>query len=177
MEELSISIELKRYKTSTISSANLNKLSISYDELFDDFGGCEGKFLIYFQHSLSNVIEDEIPALVKNICFDSIETLIQGKSYVYRYFSQYGYVRLDPEGSKILISGDGLNTTRYPLMLFIEGLFKNGLMFLKVLEKIRENNSVNKENNEVTTNDQNISSLYSLLIESKNKAEKLLTDL
>jgi hypothetical protein len=177
MEELRIEIELKRYKVSAISNTNLNELSVSYDELFDDYGGCEGKFLIYFQRNLSNEIEDEIPALVKNICFDSIETLIQGKSYVYRYFSQYGYVRLDPEGSKILISGDGLNTIRYPLEDFIKELFNCGLMFLKVLETLAEVSTNNKDKNENTINQQNLSSLIALLTESKNKAEIFMTKL
>jgi hypothetical protein len=103
--------------------------------------------------------------------------LIQGKSYVYRYFSQYGYVRLDPEGSKILISGDGLNTIRYPLEDFIKELFNCGLMFLKVLETLAEVSTNNKDKNENTINQQNLSSLIALLTESKNKAEIFMTKL
>lgn len=174
MKDLKMYIEIKRYADGTISESNFNSKYLSYDELFDEFHSCEGKILIYFLNEFSNILEDEIPHLIKNLCFESLEKILEGHSYVYNYFSQYGYVRLDPEGTNILVSGDDITTVRYPLRLFAEELFRCGEMFLKVLEGVSISNDVEPKMQKLDINAENLNSLRQLLDESKNRAANAL---
>lgn len=174
MENLKMELKFKGLQKETLTHSNIDNLNITYANLFDDFGGCEGQIIIFYQGNLSNSVEDEMPSLIKSLCFDSIESLLNDKNYVYTYFGQYGYLRLDPEGSQILVSGDDIEKTRYPLKLFVNELFRCGELFLQLLEKIYQNTEIKRKVNEVNPQSQNAASLSVLLKEARDKAFKLL---
>jgi hypothetical protein len=82
-------------------------------------------------------IEDELPALVKNFCFSAIPDLLAEKNVVIRYHSYYGYLRLDPEGWRILVSGDGLPTVRIPRNKLLPAIYDCGQRFIRFLELLK----------------------------------------
>ena len=84
-------------------------------------------------------IQDELWAITQNLCFIAIPDLITHKSVVIRIYSNYGYVRLDPEGDLVRISGDSLPDVRVKRVELITSLYSCGQRFIKFLRKLREN--------------------------------------
>ncbi|MBX2845477.1 MAG: hypothetical protein KTR13_04610, partial [Saprospiraceae bacterium] len=97
MDELNIQLRLGSFTIDKDWQMAIDKPK-KYSDVFDEYGNCEAFIRISSKDLEVNVFEDEIIPLVKHICFGSIPTLIEGKSFVYRIFSFYGYIRLDPEG-------------------------------------------------------------------------------
>jgi hypothetical protein len=58
------------------------------------------------------VIEDALFPLALNLCFGALPELVEERSATVSLYASYGYVRLDPEGWWLRISGDGLPTVR-----------------------------------------------------------------
>lgn len=87
--------------------------------------------------NLPIIVEDSLPALVKNLCFEAMPDLVANKSVVYRYFSYHGYLRLDPEGSLILLSGDGNPTIRVDRSSFLRAFYACGLRFMQLLRQVQ----------------------------------------
>lgn len=136
MKEINIELKLKNLLKEGLQDQALSGSPMLYSKVFDEYGSCEGDLIIYFNGKPSNTLDDEMPALVKNICYGAIPDLLQGKNVVYSYFNQYGYLRMDPEGNKLLVSGDGLNQVRYPLKAFVDEMFAQGEQFLEILQNL-----------------------------------------
>lgn len=81
--------------------------------------------------------EDELPAIVQNFCFGAIPKLIAGENVVISYYDHYGYLRLDPEASYILISGDDIPTIRVSCSKLLPVLYQCGKRFIDFLIKLK----------------------------------------
>lgn len=94
-------------------------------------------FIIISSPSQPDVrIQDELWAIVQNLCFQAIPDLIANKSVVIRIYSNYGYVRLDPEASLVRISGDNLPDIRVEKAGLITSLCDCGERFLAFVRKL-----------------------------------------
>ncbi len=85
-------------------------------------------------------IQDELWAITQNLCFIAIPDLITHKSVVIRIYSNYGYVRLDPEGDLVRISGDCLPDVRVNRVELITSLYDCGQRFIQFLGKLQGGN-------------------------------------
>jgi hypothetical protein len=81
-------------------------------------------------------VEDELRAVVQNICFRAVVELLAGRNFVYRYMGYYGYFRMDPEGREVVLSGDFVKTARLPLGATVRALYECGERFLEALREV-----------------------------------------
>jgi len=137
-----------------------------YEKLFSEFGSCYGGIEIIADGGPSLLIEDEVPAIVKNICFGAIPSLVGRKNFVYNYFSYYGYVRIDPEGDNFLVSGDGIPSIRYPDKKLISTLYDCGVRFISLLMNLSTNTDSDESRKQ---------NLIELLEEARDGAKRLMT--
>jgi len=86
-------------------------------------------------------IEDSLDATVANFCLGAIPDLVGRKHVVVRHFLSYGYLRLDPEASEMLISGDFVPKVRLPRAELIPALFGVGDRYVRFLERVRGNDA------------------------------------
>jgi hypothetical protein len=73
--------------------------------------------------------EDELVPLVTNLCFRAIPIVLSARHAVVALTDTYGYVRLDLEGDRIRLSGDGLPDTRVSAAGLLHGLIDCGARF------------------------------------------------
>jgi hypothetical protein len=73
--------------------------------------------------------EDELVPLVLKLCFGAVADLTRGDHAAFAYDNDYGYVRLDREGSRIRVSGDGLPVARFSEEELLPGLLDCGARF------------------------------------------------
>ncbi|MCF2150973.1 hypothetical protein IQ276_032020 [Desmonostoc muscorum LEGE 12446] len=84
-------------------------------------------------------IQDELWAIVQNLCFIAILDLVAQKSAVVRIYNNYGYVRLDPEANQVRISGDGIPDVRIDRSDLIIALYDCGKRFIEFFRMLRGN--------------------------------------
>lgn len=82
-------------------------------------------------------IRDSLDAMVSLFCLGAIADLVDRKHIVIRYFESYGYLRLDPEASDQLISGDFVPTVRLPRAELIPALAAAGERYVRFFEYLR----------------------------------------
>jgi hypothetical protein len=51
-------------------------------------------------------VEDELEATFQNLCFRAVADLKAGKNRIINYLGYYGELRLNHEGTMVIISGD-----------------------------------------------------------------------
>ncbi|MFP5272945.1 hypothetical protein [Coleofasciculus sp. G1-WW12-02] len=83
-------------------------------------------------------VEDELEATVHNLCFQFIPDLVAEKHIVVTYFRYYGYLRLDPEGDYVLLSGDSVPMVRILRDELAPALYNCGLRFIKFWRRLRD---------------------------------------
>jgi hypothetical protein len=76
-------------------------------------------------------MEDELWYLVLNVCFLSIPELVAYKNVVIKHYAYFGYLRMDPEGGSIRISGDNIPTTVLPESETLRAAFQCGKRFVQ----------------------------------------------
>ena len=81
-------------------------------------------------------IEDELRALVPNLCFDAIPRLLDRKAVSVAYFSYPGAFDLVPVDSVIRLSGDFLSATSYRRDDLLVALFECGCRFIRLLQRL-----------------------------------------
>jgi hypothetical protein len=72
----------------------------------------DGALVIRSPNQPDVVIEDALVPLTLNVCFHAVIELVVDRHVVIPYFDRSGYVRLDPEGWYVLLSGDDVPTVR-----------------------------------------------------------------
>ncbi len=75
--------------------------------------------------------EDELLALVTNVCFRLVSAAARQGHAVISYFASYGYFRVDIEASLARISGDAVPDVRVPALDLLEGLVECGRRYLR----------------------------------------------
>lgn len=73
--------------------------------------------------------EDEIVALVANVCFGAVRDLLTNLHVAVNYSDTYGYLRLDREGDTVRLSGDRVADIRVPARSLLEALVECGARF------------------------------------------------
>jgi hypothetical protein len=106
----------------------------------------EGGIIIRSSDATEVQIEDELEAAIQNVCFVSIPKLVAGEHVVVRYFSYYGYLRFDPEGDNVLISGDFVPTVRVLRAELIPALFHCGRRFVELYRRFAATDSSHEAN-------------------------------
>ncbi len=81
-------------------------------------------------------VADEIEGIVARVCFFTIPDLLANKHVVSRHLSYPGYFRLDPEGLKILVSGDYVPSVRVDYQELIPALAACGERFIAFLQRL-----------------------------------------
>lgn len=85
-------------------------------------------------------IRDSLDALVMQLCFESLNNLIEEHHVVVRHYLMYGYIRLDPEGDLSLLSGDYVPKVRVNRAALIPALFQAGERYLELIRGLRRTN-------------------------------------
>ncbi len=101
-------------------------------------GALDGAIVIRALGEPEVKVEDEIVAIVHNLCIRAIPDLVAGRHVVVPYFQYYGYLRLDPEDQDVLISGDFVPKVRINLRETTLGLYECGQRFLAFLLRYKE---------------------------------------
>lgn len=73
--------------------------------------------------------EDEIIALVDNVCFGAVREVLKDLHVAVNYTDTYGYLRLDREGDTVRLSGDRVADIRVPTRSLLEALVECGARF------------------------------------------------
>jgi hypothetical protein len=83
-------------------------------------------------------VEDSLIATVSNHCLGAIPDLVDKRHVVVRLFMSYGYVRMDPEASDQLVTGDHISAVRFKRAQLIPALVGVGRNYLEFLEACRK---------------------------------------
>jgi hypothetical protein len=73
--------------------------------------------------------EDEIIALVANVCFAAVREVLTDLHVAVNYTDTYGYLRLDREGDTVRLSGDRVADIRVPTRSLLVALVECGARF------------------------------------------------
>jgi hypothetical protein len=89
-----------------LTEQSLQSLRYLYEDLFDSYGFCEGAIHISDDAGFDMLIEDELPALIKNLCFEAnAEEQLTGRG-IYYYVSDVSRLYLTREGEKVSVSSN-----------------------------------------------------------------------
>lgn len=99
----------------------------------------DGAIIISYSCQPIVQLEDELPAIIKNFCFEAIPDLISGKNVVVGYYDHYGDIRLNLEASNIVISGDDISTITIPSSQLLPALYSCGQRFICFLICLKGN--------------------------------------
>jgi len=76
-------------------------------------------------------IEDDLSFACENLCLRGGASLLRGESWGYGYFTKAGGLRLDVGGDEVAISGDFIETARYPRQALAGALLDCGQRYLR----------------------------------------------
>jgi len=110
------------------------------DHLFDGSQALEGVLRIAENDVLSNEIEDELPALIRNLCFSVSRDLQQQDHAVYHFHSYFGQIDFSKQEDKIIVTGTGVNTAAYDAKELLTGLYNCGERFVTLLQQLKDTN-------------------------------------
>ncbi len=107
-------------------------------QLFDDAEALEGVLRIFDNDVLTNEIEDELPALIRNLCFSVSRDLQQQDHTVYHFHSYFGQIDFSKQGGNISVTGKGINTVTYDAQGLITALHNCGERFVSLLQQLKD---------------------------------------
>ena len=122
--------QLNEFDLTVLTNAQLSALSQKR--------AFEGILVLAHEGSPDIQICDEIEAWVQNLCFDSIPQMLARQPHQILYFSRPGFIRIDPEGESVRISGDSIPTVQLPILSLARALFNCGDRFLKWAGAVKE---------------------------------------
>jgi hypothetical protein len=91
---------------------------------------CEGAVQIAAPDQQLLEIEDDLPALVQNLCFSAAQTLASGQRARVPYFTMDGQIHLEPNQESVRIFGDLISEAVVPRRPLVQELFECGLRFI-----------------------------------------------
>jgi hypothetical protein len=71
-------------------------------------------------------VTDDIGALAQNLCIDAVADLAADRNVAMHHYDKPGYVRLDPEGWWVRVSGDYIEEVVLPRLELLDGLLGCG---------------------------------------------------
>lgn len=122
--------QLNEFDLTVLTNAQLSALSQKR--------AFEGILVLAHQGSPDIQICDEIEPWVQNLCFDSIPKMLAGQSHEILYFSRPGFVRIEPKGESVRLSGDLIPTIQLPIHTLIPALYDCGNRFIKWASKVKQ---------------------------------------
>jgi hypothetical protein len=128
-----------------LSEETIKAMQLTYEELFCQPGGCEGAIQISTDGNLSNLLEDVLAALVKNLCFEANRELHETGRGIYYFHSYSAQVLLSLDDQMVKMEGDVVATSFYEFNEFAEGLYNCGRRFIELLRKIKAANEKNEK--------------------------------
>jgi len=137
LAEIAIQFYLLGERGQRITEAELRTQISQHRERLRNDAEYEGVLELRTPNTTPFVIEDSLPALVKNFCFLSIPDLVASKSAVYHYHSQYGQIQLNPEVDMVRISGDDNAPLLVGQAVLLRSIYDCGLRFIDLLELVQ----------------------------------------
>jgi hypothetical protein len=86
------------------------------------------------------VIEDDLEALVPNLCFTGVVAVALRGAADVPMFDHLGTLNLKAEGEQVLVARDGQEVGRYPRLELLRALVGCGRRFVAFLERLEELN-------------------------------------
>lgn len=109
--------------------------------LFNGIPAVDGVIRISDDDLLSNEIEDELPALIRNLCFIVSREFLYQDHTVYNFHSYYGQIDFSKQEDKILVTGSaGVNTALYNTQELSRALYRCGERFIDLLQHMKNTN-------------------------------------
>lgn len=102
-----------------------------------EYGRVRGKVLMSTDAVSPVAPEDDLSALVKNLCFRGVTQLVSQRHAVVALTDTYGYVRLDLEADMVRVSGDHLPDVRFLAQPLLAGLVDCGKRLQEWLPGLR----------------------------------------
>jgi hypothetical protein len=81
-------------------------------------------------------ISDDLAALAQNVCFAAVTRIAEDEHVALRYYDKPGYVRLDPEGWWVRLSGDHVPELVLERTPLLEGLLSCGRRILDAMTEL-----------------------------------------
>jgi hypothetical protein len=81
-------------------------------------------------------VDDELWAIVLNLCFRSVPDLVAGRPFELRYYRYAGTLRLEPVEAALVIAGDFVATVRLPRDAVLRALYHCGERFIALLKQL-----------------------------------------
>jgi hypothetical protein len=128
-----------------LSETTIKGMQLTYEELFCQPGGCEGAIQISTDGNLSNLLEDELAALVKNLCFEANRELNETRRSIYYFHSYSAQVFLSLEDQQVKMEGDVVTASFYEFNQFSEGLYNCGNRFIELVRRLTVANDKNEK--------------------------------
>lgn len=107
-------------------------------QLFDGSEALEGVLRIFDNDVLTNEIEDELPALIKNLCFSVSRDLQHQDHAVYHFHSSYGQIDFSKQGDNVSVAGTGIKAAIYDTSGLITALRTCGERFVSLLQQLKD---------------------------------------
>jgi hypothetical protein len=121
----------------TLSEAALKAREITYEDLFNEQGTCDGMIRISPEGNPGVQLEDELPALIKNLCFEANRELKETGQSIYYFNSYPGQINLTAADRIVKIEGNVMTTSFYEFGQFTEGLYNCGIRFIELIRNIK----------------------------------------
>jgi hypothetical protein len=124
----------------------LNERPFRYEELFDEYGSCEGALLIRDEGLQELKLEDELATLIKNMCFScNRELKVRGESS-YHFESFHGHLTMTRRGHDVLVESELFSAATYEIDSFRRELYKCGMRFIGVLRRLETSGDPSEQN-------------------------------
>jgi hypothetical protein len=116
-----------------VTESDLSERSFRFEEIFDEYGSCEGALTIVDDGMPELKLEDELATLVKNLCFScNRELKVRGESS-YHFESFPGHFTMTRRGHDVFVESELFPPATYEIDSFRRELYKCGMRFIGVL--------------------------------------------
>lgn len=116
---------------------------VSYADVFNDAETCDGGLRVTI-NSVTHEIDDELPALIKNLCFEAMGKVRSGDVATYHFHSLFGSLSLSVHSGQLNIEGGDTGMLSYDYEPFCNELEECGNRFIQFLKRLECNDSKRK---------------------------------
>lgn len=108
-------------------------------------GAINGAIVIRSPQNPDIRVEDELEAVVQNVCFLALPDLLAGKRVIVPYFRYPGEIELKPEGHQLLMSGEAIPEERLELREAVFAFYECGQRVVSFLRRLRSDGAESAE--------------------------------
>lgn len=110
------------------------------DQIFEGGNIVEGALKIFRDDILTNILQDELLPLIKNLCFGESRKLLQQDHTQYEFYSYPGHIDFTKQDDKILLTGEDVNSTAYDAQELATAFYQCGERFMSFLQDFKNTN-------------------------------------